>query len=154
MAKKSKVKDGTKVVETLLNVLSDTYVLMVKTHGYHWNVTGSLFPQMHEQFGKQYDALFEAADELAERIRALGESAPNSMASMLANSVVREASGQKLSATAMLKDLIKSHEAVCARILECADVADDADDIVTEDLMVGRLEWHEKTLWMLRAQVE
>lgn len=147
-------KRGNPVIGVLEGVLADTYVLAVKTHGYHWNVTGMQFAQLHDFFGKQYEALFEAADELAERIRALGGTVDGSMAAFLKNTCLQEASGAKTSAVAMLKDLLQSHLALRARLVKAEDVADDCDDVGTQDLMVERLREHDKTIWMLRSHIE
>jgi len=147
------IKSNVALIERLIDVLSDTYVLAIKTHGFHWNVTGPLFPQLHAQFGEQYEALFEAADELAERIRALDFPAPGSVATFLKNTVVKEASGQPLKGGAMVVDLLKSHEAVRDRVEEARDAADKAGDKATEDMLIGRLEAHDKIIWMLRSQL-
>ena len=147
-----KTNPTAQLVEHLVDVLSDTYILAIKTHGYHWNVTGPLFPQLHAQFGDQYEALFEAADDLAERIRALDFPAPGSTEAFRANTVVKEATGQPLSAPAIIKDLLASHEAVRARIEDARAVADKVGDKATEDMLIGRLEAHDKVIWMLRAQ--
>ncbi|MDE2030593.1 MAG: DNA starvation/stationary phase protection protein [Alphaproteobacteria bacterium] len=152
MAKTNGRNAATKIAEMLIDVLSDTYVLTVKTHGYHWNVTGTLFPQLHEFFGKQYEELFDAADDIAERIRALDLPAPGSMASFLSNTKIKEATGAPGNAAAMLRDLLKSHETLRARLAETADAAGEAGDKATEDLMVERLRAHDKIIWMLRSQ--
>lgn len=154
-AKKSTSKASSstaKVASQLVNVLSDTYVLAIKTHGYHWNVTGALFPQLHEQFSEQYEALFEAADDIAERIRALDVFSPGSMELFLQNSAIKEATVAPLSAAAMVKDLLKSHEVLRSRIIDASEVADEYDDDATEDLMTERLRYHDKVIWMLRSQ--
>ncbi len=154
MSKKSSGRtSAANVAEHLIDVLSDTYLLAIKTHGYHWNVTGPLFPQLHALFGEQYEALFEAADELAERIRALDFPAPGSAEAFHDNTVVKEASGEPLTATAMVKDLLKTHEAVRDRIEEARNAADEAEDRATEDMLIGRLEAHDKIIWMLKVQV-
>jgi starvation-inducible DNA-binding protein len=153
MSKVSERSASTKTAELLIDVLSDTYVLAVKTHGYHWNVTGQLFPQLHDMFGKQYEALLEAADAIAERIRALDIPAPNSMSSFLANSAVKESPGVPANATAMLKDLLKSHETLRARAAEACEISGDLGDKASEDLMIERLHYHDKVIWMLRSQV-
>lgn len=142
------------LVDYLAGVLSDTYLLAIKTHGYHWNVTGPLFPQLHSFFEQQYDALFEAADELAERIRALGNFAPPSASAFQAQTVVREAATGKLAATAMLQDLLKSHQLIRNRVEEARDAADRAGDKATEDMLIGRLEAHDKMIWMIRSQLD
>ena len=150
---KSRSNAAASMVEHLIDVLSDTYLLAIKTHGYHWNVTGPLFPELHAQFGTQYEELFAAADELAERIRALDFPAPGGVGAFLKNTVVKEASGQPMKAPAMVADLLKTHEAVRERIEEARDHADQVGDKATEDLLIGRLAVHDKTMWMLRAQV-
>lgn len=153
-SKKSSRNASVKIAEQLINVLSDTYILAIKTHGYHWNVTGPLFPQLHELFGKQYEELFEAADEIAERLRALDFYAPGGSAAFGNNSIIKEASGQILSASAMVKDLLKSHELIRDRIEEAREAADKAGDSATEDMLIGRLQAHDKVIWMLKVQVE
>ncbi len=141
------------VVGNLSKVLSDTYVLAVKTHGYHWNVTGALFAPLHSFFGEQYSALLEAADDIAERIRALGSVPPSSMKAFLALTEIEEAGTKAQTAEAMLKDLLKSHKILRRRLVEAAEAADDADDDGTEDLMVERIRAHDKIIWMLESQV-
>jgi starvation-inducible DNA-binding protein len=153
VAKTNKHNADAHMAEHLIDAVSDTYLLAIKTHGYHWNVTGPLFPQLHAQFGEQYEALLEAADELAERIRALDFPAPGSVAAFLDNTGIREASGQPLKASAMVQDLLKSHETVRDRIEEARAFADETDDRATEDMLIGRLEAHDKIIWMLRSQV-
>ena len=145
-------KSTIQMVEYLIDVLSDTYVLMVKTHGYHWNVTGEFFAQLHLLLEEQYNGLFKAADDIAERMRALDLPAPGSMAAFLDNTVVKETGGQALTAQAMLRDLLRSHEQVRERIAEARDFADEFGDKGTEDLLIQRLRDHDKMIWMLRAQ--
>jgi starvation-inducible DNA-binding protein len=149
----TKQKPSAALISALGAVLADTYVLAVKSHGYHWNVTGALFPQLHEFFGKQYDGLFEAADVVAERIRALGSFAPTGLAQLLAQATVAEAPKQPQDAPAMLADLVKSHETLVKAINKAISIADDCDDNATEDLMIQRRAEHDKTLWMLRSMV-
>jgi starvation-inducible DNA-binding protein len=150
----TKKNSATQIVEHLANVLSDTYVLAIKTHGYHWNVKGPLFPQLHAMFSEQYEALLEASDEVAERIRVFDMPAPGSMEAFLARTCLKEAGDQSLTAAAMVKDLLKSHEMVRARVAETCNLAGEMEDKATEDLMIGRLEAHDKVIWMLRAQTE
>jgi starvation-inducible DNA-binding protein len=153
MAKKSG-KNSDKMVSALKRVLADTYVLAVKTHGYHWNVTGPLFPQLHAQFSEQYTALFTAADDLAERIRALGAPAPGGMAQFLAQTGLLEAPGKLQSSSAMIKDLVASREKLSAEIGAAIELADDVDDDVTEDLLITQHGDHQKTIWMLKSQLD
>lgn len=137
----------------LARVLANTYVLAVKTHGFHWNVTGPLFVQLHEDFSRQYTALFAAADEVAERIRAIGDFAPGGMAQFLELADVEESDAAPLTAQDMILELIEAHEKTAAQVQSALDLADDLDDDVTQDMMTQRLADHEKTLWMLRSQV-
>lgn len=149
----AKSNSTTAMAKQLALVLSDTYVLAVKTHGYHWNVMGPNFGPLHAFFGEQYDALTDAADEIAERIRALGMMPDGSMESFLQNTVIKEAGTKPLSANAMLKDLLESHKALRERLIEAEDLADDIDDVVTQDMMVGRIAAHDKTMWMIRSHI-
>jgi starvation-inducible DNA-binding protein len=125
---------------------------MIKTHGYHWNVTGPLFVQLHSFLETQYNELFVASDEIAERIRALDYVAPGGPDVFKHHTVVKESPEQPPSATAMIKDLLKTHENVRERVEEARSFADEINDRATEDMLNGRLAAHDKTMWMLRAQ--
>lgn len=142
------------MAKQLALVLSDTYVLAVKTHGYHWNVTGPSFGSLHAMFEEQYNALTTSADDVAERIRALGFSPDGSMDSFLQNTVVPEASTKHLSAENMLKDLHNSYEVKRDRLLEAEQISDEIDDIVTQDLLTQQLREHDKTMWFIRSHLE
>lgn len=152
-ATKAKNNAQVSIAKALALVLSDTYVLAVKAHGYHWNVTGPTFGPLHAFFGEQYEALFEAADEIAERIRILGMMPDGSMESFLQNTVIKEAGPKALTSRQMLEDLLDSHETLRKRLIDAEALADDQDDLVTQDLLVGRLAYHEKTMWMLRSLI-
>lgn len=138
------------MAQSLTDILVSTYRLTIKSHVYHWNVVGPLFLPLHELTEQHYGDLFEAADVIAERVRALGHLAPAS---------VGEAAGFSPSASAvdhltahdMVADLIEDHEAAARQIRTAADKAGDAGDVVTEDMLTQRLTFHEKALWMLRA---
>lgn len=151
--KASEKNSSAQMAKHLVNAVSDTYLLTIKTQGYHWNVEGPLFPQLHLLFETQYNQLFEAADTIAERIRALGYPAPGSAQTFHMHTAVKEAANQNLSAAAMVKDLIKTHEQVRARIEEGRAFASEIGDAGSEDLLIARLREHDKTIWMLRAQV-
>lgn len=138
------------VVKALNHVLADTYALAVKTHGAHWNVTGSGFFQLHAAFGEQYDALFEAADNLAERIRALGETAPAGI-STLAKLASIDDLGSDHGGHALAKALRDDHRALSKSCSKALGIADKAGDEATVDMLVGRIEAHDKTAWMLEA---
>lgn len=133
----------------LTTVLADTYNLAVKTHGAHWNVRGSGFFRLHQAFDEQYHALLEAADVLAERIRSLGANAPGSMRQLLALSSIGEppASEDHLLVAALRNDHRKLSES-CGVALE---EAKSANDDVTADMLITRIEAHDKTAWMLTA---
>jgi starvation-inducible DNA-binding protein len=151
--KPSSKNSAAQMAKHLANVVSDTYILMIKTHGYHWNVTGPMFPQIHAFFEAQYQELFAAVDEIAERIRALDFPAPGSTEMFKNHTAVKESGSQSLSATGMLKDLLKSHEQTRERIEEARAFAEEIEDRASEDLMIGRLRAHDKVIWMTRAQV-
>ena len=153
MAKASVRNASAQVAKHLSWVLSDTYVLMVKTHGYHWNVTGPEFRELHLLFEEQYNELFTAADEIAERIRALNVNAPVSMGDFLTHTSIKEATNVP-KAMAMVKDLIASNENARMRIAEARAFANEVDDTASEDLMNQRLRAHDKALWMLRSITE
>lgn len=150
---KSTRNSNTEMAEHLIDVLSDTYVLVVKTHGYHWNVTGPLFPQLHAFFGEQYKALFEAADDIAERIRALDLPSPGSMEALLENTAVKESTVEPIAAKSMVQNLLKAHEITRERIEKARAFAEEIEDRATEDLMIARLQEHDKAIWMLRSQI-
>lgn len=138
--------------ETLTDILSDTYKLIIKNHVYHWNVSGPLFKPLHELTEAHYEALFAAADVIAERIRALGHIAPAHLTDAT-NFAPSAKSVKNLTAEAMISDLIKDHEAAVRSMREAAKTAGDEADVVTEDMLTQRLTFHEKALWMLRAHL-
>ncbi|MDX9690427.1 MAG: DNA starvation/stationary phase protection protein [Alphaproteobacteria bacterium] len=142
------------MAKQLALILSNTYVLAVKTHGYHWNVMGPSFGALHALFEAQYNALILSADAIAERIRALGMMPDGSMDSFLQNTVIKEAGTKPLSANAMLKDLHASYEQLRERLVATEDLADDMDDLVTQDMITQQLSANDKTMWMLRAHAE
>jgi starvation-inducible DNA-binding protein len=144
--------DRSEIAEGLSRVLADTYTLYLKTHNYHWNVTGPHFTGLHAMFEVQYRELWAATDEIAERIRALGKYAPGTYAEYGKLTSIQEDNGVP-SAEQMLKNLVKGHEQVVKSARDLFKLASDADDEVTADLMVQRMEASEKTAWMLRASV-
>lgn len=131
-------------------VLADTYALYFKTHVYHWNVTGPRFHDLHALFEVQYNELWTATDEIAERIRALGVKAPNSYGSMTDAATVRS-EAQAEDADSMVADLLAGHEAVVATIRKALAEAADNGDEATADVLTPRLTAHEKFAWMLRS---
>lgn len=143
--------DRKKIAESLSSILADTYALTVKTHIYHWNVVGPLFHSIHVMTEEQYEDLFKATDEIAERIRALGYRAP--AAGNRGSDIVVELGAETKSAHDMVADLIKDHESAIRQMRDTAEMAEEAEDFVTHDMLVGRMTAHEKVTWMLRAVV-
>ncbi len=142
------------VAEALKLVLADTYTLYLKTHYYHWNVTGPRFTTLHNVFEEHYNELWLAVDDIAERIRTLGVYAPGSYKSFAKLSSVLEDGDDVPSANDMVANLTKGHETVAHTIRDALKRAEEAEDEGTADLLVGRLRVHEKTSWMLRSMLE
>ncbi|MEZ5930986.1 MAG: DNA starvation/stationary phase protection protein [Alphaproteobacteria bacterium] len=140
------------MVNGLSGLLADTFVLLIKTQGYHWNVVGPLFVSIHELTERQYQNLFEAADEIAERIRALGYPAPGSMNAMIPLTGIQEDVGHP-TAEQMIDNLVRDHEIVVQRLRATTEAADEMHDQVTADLLTERMAFHEQAIWMLRAIV-
>lgn len=143
--------DSKRIAEGLGRVLADSYTLYLKTHNYHWNVTGPSFPQLHSLFETQYTELATAVDDIAERIRALGHPAPGSYKQFAALSEIKEADGAVPSADKMVATLAKDNETVVSTCRSVLPVAQEANDEATADLLIERMREHEKTAWMLRA---
>ncbi len=142
------------VADALSGVLADTYTLYLKTHNFHWNVTGPGFPYLHKLFEEQYTELAGAVDELAERIRALGHPAPGSYAAFGKLSSLKDAPNTPPAAKEMIRQLLADNEAIARKAREVQQTVEDAGDTETGDLMVGRMQVHGKAAWMLRAQLE
>ncbi|MBY0407127.1 MAG: DNA starvation/stationary phase protection protein [Rickettsiales bacterium] len=139
------------VANALACFLASTYALYQKSLFYHWNVTGPNFMGLHQLFEQHYQALHEAGDVLAERIRALGHFAPGTLAEFASLSTVKEDAKLPDSAKEMLSNLLRSHEICSNEARDVLDVAEKAGDEVTVDLMVERMAFHDKAAWMLRA---
>ena len=137
----------------LSKVLADTYTLYLKTHNYHWNVTGPMFQTLHVMFEGQYNELALAVDSIAERIRALGVKAPATYAEFMKLSSVKETHGD-LSAEQMIAELVLGQESVVRTARATFAIADEANDQPTADLLTQRMQSHEKTAWMLRSMLE
>src|SRR5690606_7119950 len=131
-------------------LLADTYSLYLKTHGFHWNVTGPMFNSLHTMFEEQYRELWAAADVIAERIRTLDVYAPGSYTQFAKLTSIKEETGVP-EWKDMVQQLVDGHETAARTGREAFKVADDANDQATADLMTQRLEAHEKTAWMLRS---
>lgn len=139
------------VVVALNKLLANSYALMAQTHLAHWNVEGTDFFQLHAAFQKQYEELFEAIDEIAERVRALGGFSEGGLKRLAGLSDLDEATALRQSGKDFVALLVDGHEkcADAAKVLEGA--AAEADDLETQDLAIGRRQSHQKTLWMLKS---
>ena len=144
---------NTAVVEALSHLLADNYTLYLKTQNYHWNVTGPHFQQLHQLFQTQYEDLAAANDEIAERIRALGEKAPGSFSAYAKLSVIKEEAGSPAYKD-ILKNLSKDQDKICETAHGVLKLAQEVDDEPTIDMMINRLSVHQKNKWMLEAHLE
>lgn len=142
--------DRQEVAKALQHGLADTYSLYLKTLGVHWNIVGPSFYSVHKLTEAQYEDMHAAADVVAERIRALGHLAPASFGDYTKLSIVDSSETPK-DADAMLQGLIADNEAVAKRMRDFVEVAEEADDVFTADLLTARIGKHEENAWMLRA---
>lgn len=142
-----------KIADGLSKVLADTYMLYLKTHNYHWNVTGEHFHSLHEQFEEQYTELAAAIDEIAERIRALGHRAPASFREYNEITTIEEDNVQP-KAMEMVRRLAVDNETVLRTARQALPACEEAGDEATIDLITERLHTHSKTAWMLRSHLE
>lgn len=138
------------VAQKLKVLLADTYLLYVKTQNFHWNVTGPNFHSLHEMFEDQYRELADAVDEIAERVRALGQNAPGSFKEFGELTTLNEA-GLVSDGSAMLKELSSDHESIIRNLREMLPAVTKVDDEVTLSLLTDRMSAHEKMAWMLRS---
>ena len=141
------------VIQQLERLLATSYTLYLKTHNFHWNVTGPMFTTLHTLFETQYTELAIAVDEIAERIRALGARAPGSYTDFQRLSAVREETGHP-AALDMIRVLVADQQTVVSLARDLFDAADEIDDQATADLATRRLNIHEKNAWMLRSHLE
>ena len=146
-------QDRKAIAQGLSHLLADTYTLYLKTHNFHWNVTGPMFQTLHLMFETQYNELALAVDLVAERIRALGHPAPGSYADYAKLSSIKEAKGVP-PASKMIAELVAGQEAVVRTARQVFPVAEKASDQPTMDLLTQRMQLHEKTAWMLRSLLE
>jgi len=138
----------------LSQVLADTYILYLKTHAYHWNITGPLFASLHTMFDTQYTELHDAADTIAERIRALGKFAPGSYASFSRLASIKEDNDEVPAAMTMVANLVMGHEALGRTLRSAFKTAEAGGDQATMDILIGRMEASDKAGWMLRSHLE
>jgi starvation-inducible DNA-binding protein len=142
-----------KIAGGLSRLLADTYTLYLKTHNFHWNVTGPMFNTLHLMFETQYNELALAVDLIAERIRALGVPAPGSYRDFGKLTSIKESEGTP-DARQMIRELMQGQEAVVRTARSVFPDAEGADDQPTADLLTQRMQIHEKTAWMLRSLLE
>lgn len=138
------------IAKGLSTLLADTYTLYLKTHNFHWNVTGPMFNTLHLMFEGQYNEMALAVDLIAERIRALGVYAPGSYSAFAKLTSIKEAEDVP-KAEDMIRQLVLGHETVAATARKLVETADAANDQPTLDLLTQRMQLHEKTAWMLRS---
>ena len=146
-------QDRKQIAEGLAKLLADTYTLYLKTHNFHWNVTGPMFQTLHMMFETQYTELANAVDLIAERIRALGVTAPGTYSDFAERTSIREERGTP-SAEQMIRQLVEGQEATVRTARSVFPLAEHTNDQATADLLTQRLQVHEKTAWMLRSLVD
>ncbi len=141
------------IADGLKKLLADMYVLYIRIHGYHWNVTGPMFDTLHNMFMVQYTEIWNAVDLVAERVRSLGHFPPSTYAEFMKLTSIKEDS-KIPAAKDMIIGAIEGHEAVIRTAREIFPTADRAGDQSTMDLITQRLQVHEKTAWMLRSLLD
>ena len=146
-------EDRAKIVDSLSHVLADSYMLYLKTHNFHWNVTGPMFQTLHVMFQEQYTELWNALDDIAERIRALGHFAPGTYKRYAELSTIKEEADVP-GAQEMIRQLVEGNEILIRTLRAGVKVADELDDFPTADMLTTRMEVHEKNAWMLRSFLE
>lgn len=147
------VKENKAVVDALMHVLADCYALYLKTHNYHWNVTGPNFKSLHDLFEEQYTDLFTAVDEVAERVRTLGAKVPATFKTFASLTHIKDGD-EKAKANDMVKQLYKDQLQIIECINDAMAKAHKAGDEGTIALLSSRIEIHEKNAWMLKASCE
>jgi starvation-inducible DNA-binding protein len=139
------------VTKSLTTLLADSYALLGQLHVAHWNVEGPAFFQLHTAFQSQYEELFEAIDDIAERLRALDVLAPGGLKTLAALSSISELAIEKMPAKDFVAHLIECHETVVQSAMTARQSSEEAGDLETQDLVISRIQTHQKTLWMLRS---
>jgi len=147
------VRKDTRLADALNQTLADSYALMALTHLAHWNVEGQGFFALHKAFEEQYESLFEAVDEIAERVRALEAYAIGGL-SKLAKTAGMEEFISPMPQKDYVAALVVAHEKVVGDAIKARDISGELNDLESQDLMIGRIQWHEKTLWMLKSYLK
>ncbi|REL24893.1 DNA starvation/stationary phase protection protein [Rhodohalobacter sp. SW132] len=142
-----------KIAMGISKILADSYMVYLKTHNYHWNVTGPHFHSLHEQFEEQYTELAAAIDDIAERIRALGHRAPGSFREYQELTSIEEDTDQPDSME-MVRRLAVDNETILRTAREALPACEEAGDEASIDMITERLHVHSKTAWMLRSHLE
>jgi starvation-inducible DNA-binding protein len=150
MTTRSTTKD-TSVSAGLKKLLADSYALMGQTHLAHWNVEGPHFFSLHTAFQGQYEELFTAIDEIAERLRALDVLSPGGLQTLAKASAITEMAVEPAPAKDFVAHLVDSHEIILSTLEGLREAAGQAGDLETQDLAIGRIQVHQKTLWMLKS---
>ena len=145
--------DRKQITQELTKLLSDTYSAYLMAHNFHWNVTGPLFQSLHQIFEEEYTEMALAVDQIAERIRALGEKVPASFKAFSHYSSI-DIPDTFLEADEMIKTMVKAHESIVRTARHAMSVATNANDEPTADLLTDRMMVHEKAAWMLRSMAE
>ena len=146
-------EDRSAIAAGLSRLLADNYTLYLKTHNFHWNVTGPMFNTLHLMFETQYNELWLANDQIAERIRSLGYTAPGTYEEYVKLTSIKETPGQP-KAEEMVRLLVEGNEAVVRTARSVFPAVDEAGDEPTADLLTQRMQIHEKNAWMLRSLLE
>ncbi len=146
-------KDRAQIANGLSGLLADSYTLYLTTHNFHWNVTGPMFNTLHLMFMGQYTEQWNALDQIAERIRALGHPAPGTYKEFVKLASISEVEGVP-KALDMVRHLVSAQEATARTARKLFPLASEANDQPTGDLLTQRIEIHEKTAWMLRSLLE
>ncbi|MEM7651015.1 MAG: DNA starvation/stationary phase protection protein [Pseudomonadota bacterium] len=151
--RKEKTISNSNLNQSLKIVLADTFALYFKTHAFHWNVTGPRFHSLHEMFEEQYIDMWEASDTIAERIRQKGDFTANNPKDIMKDTTLEHIS-QTPDANEMVKMLANDNREIVKSLKEAADVAAEAKDVATEDLMIERMQAHEEAAWMLESSID
>jgi starvation-inducible DNA-binding protein len=145
-------KDRRELAKMLTQIVGSSHVLYAKVRGVHWNVVGPAFYSLHKMTEEQYEDLNTAIDDMAERIRAIGFSAPTGLSGMMESSVITDQT-ELLSTDDMVKELVEDHEKMARLIRDGVTAAEEVDDVKTADLLTERIGVHEEAAWMLRATI-
>ncbi|MDP2699611.1 Dps family protein [Thalassospira sp.] len=143
-------KDRKKLAQMLTKIVGSSHVLYAKIRGVHWNVVGPAFYSLHKMTEEQYEDLNTAIDDMAERIRAIGFSAPTGLATMMEDSIITDQTSL-INANDMVQELVEDHEKMACLLRDGVGAADEVDDVKTADMLTERVGVHEEAAWMLRA---